>query len=136
MISITLSFGGTVAGLALGQFGQANSSGAVALSVQEKSALSEVAFVYAAASQTSGCPIFQGASEGATLNVTLFDYGDAPFAPVEAILNGTLHVSDFNTVRPGSMGWVAVPLGGACAHADGQNVVLADAHGGEIQFVT
>jgi hypothetical protein len=137
MIGITLTFGGTVAGLALGQFGQANASGAVALSVQEKAVLTQVALVYTKSDQPRGCPVYRGSAEGTVLNMTLFDYGAVPFRPVEVVLNGTVYGSGFHAVQPNSMAWLWVGgSGGACMHASGQNVTIADAEGGEVQFVT
>lgn len=138
MMSLTLTFGTTLTGLALGQFGAVSNSGSVGASIDQQSSGTQIAYLFDTVSSQAGCPLYGGAPEGTVLSLTIFDYGSAKFTPTQLVVNSTLYFGSFPASLPGAMSTLSLTLtpSGSCAHPSGQTVLLVDTNGDEVQFAT
>lgn len=139
MVGVTISLGSLVTSLAVGGFGAAASSASFASSLQAQASGREVAFVDSSVGSQSSCPAYQGAQEGQTLVVTLFNYGSAAFTPDEFVVNGSVYYSSsFQSLQAGALGTYSVSLqpAGSCAHPTGQALMVVDPSGDEFQYAT
>jgi FlaG/FlaF family flagellin (archaellin) len=133
MVGVTLTVGGLVASSALGQFALANDSASISAMSQDTSARIQIGLVYIVAVSSGSCPVYGGYHEGTTVEISLFNYGGATFAPAEMVLNGTVYTGSYAILGPGSLGTYALTAT-ACAHSSGQTLVVADSMGDEVQF--
>ena len=135
MVGVTLTVGGLVASSALGQFAMANDSASLSATAQEASVRIRVGLVYFLAASNSSCPLYGGYHEGTTMEIAIYNYGGASFAPAEVFLNGTMFARDYAPLAPGTLGTYSLNTT-TCSHSSGQTVTVADAAGDEVQFET
>ncbi len=138
-MGVTLSFGGTIAGLAMTQFGQAASSASVAASVQQQSLGPELSLVLASVSNQGACSTYLGAPDGSLLSVVVFNYGTLAFAPSLVAVNGTVYASaSYPSIPPGGLTTISLSLSApnSCAHPSGLTLLIANLNGDESQFAT
>jgi hypothetical protein len=133
MVGVTLTVGGLVASSALEQFAMANDSASLGAMTQEASVTFHVGLVYLVAASSGSCPVYGGHHEGTTVEVAIYNYGGAPFAPAEMILNGTVYAGDYAPLAPGMLGTYTLKTT-TCSHSSGQTVTVADLAGDEVQF--
>jgi hypothetical protein len=132
MIGVTLSVGSMVAAAAVGQFSQATNAAAMGASIHESAIGMQLNLVYAAAAPTGSCPSYQGYKEGTSLTVSLFNYGDADFAPAVFFVNSTAYAGTYAPLAAGTMGTYVISLV-ACAHYSGLTVLALDSAGDGVQ---
>jgi hypothetical protein len=135
MVGVTLAMGSAVVVAAVGQFSTQANSASVGANLQRSSVEIRVSLVYALVAPSAGCPLDDGAQEGTTLMLSLYNYGSAPFAPAGVGVNSTFYQSTFPVLDAGTMGTYSIPLG-ACAHPVGQTILLFDSQGDEVQIET
>ena len=133
MVGVTLAIGGLVASSALGQFVLANDSASISAMTQESSARIQIGLVYLVAASSTSCPVYGGHQEGTTVEIAIYNYGEAPFNPAEIIINGTVYAGNYAPLGPGSLGTYALTVT-TCSHSAGQTVTVADSVGDEVQF--
>jgi hypothetical protein len=142
MIGVTLSFGGVVTGLAVGQIQASTNGDSQSVFAQQGSVGAQVTLVYGTVVQGSGGCVstYVGPdggiyAEGKSYDIVLFDYGSISFAPSEVFDNGTL-------LAPG--GYATIGSGpvsnmlslAACAHPSGQTFALVDSSGNVVTVGT
>jgi hypothetical protein len=135
MVGVTISLGSVLVAAALGSIGQAEGAASLGASLQQSASGRELSLTYDMVEPSGSCPRYMGATEGTTMTLALFDYGADAFAPVEIIVNSTIHQGNFSALSPGTMGQYTVALG-SCAHAAGQTITLVDALGDEAQVAS
>jgi len=133
MVGVTLTVGGLVASSALGQFAMANDSASLSAMTRESSARIQVGLVYLMAAPSGSCPAYGGYHEGTMVEIAIYNYGGAIFAPTEIVLNGTIYAGDYAPLAPGILGTYALKTT-TCSHSSGQILVVADSSGNEVQF--
>lgn len=133
MVGVTLTVGGLVASSALGQFVMTNDSASLSAMTQEASAEIQVGLVYFVAAPSGSCPVYEGYHEGTLVEIAIYNYGGAPFAPAEVALNGTMYPGDYAPLAPGMLGTYALKTT-TCSHPSGQTMMVADSAGNEVQF--
>ena len=139
MLGVTLSFGSVVASMAMGQLNQGTTSASLGTSLTAQSVGRQVALIYVTSASPGSCPAYEGAQEGTVLTVTLLDYGSQPFTPDQILVNGTTYYSNsYQALTPGIPRSYSVTLApaGSCAHPGGQNLMLTDTGGDEVQFAS
>jgi hypothetical protein len=135
MIGVTLTLGSVVVAAAMGSISEANGSAYAGSSVVQAASGVQLGLVYATVASSSLCPAYQGAGEGTSLTVSVFDYGTAGFTPAEFVVNSTFYGAGYQGVGPGSMAQYSVALS-SCAHPSGLTIFAVDARGDEAQFGT
>lgn len=137
MVGVTLSLGGVVTAAAVGQFGLTSSSASASGGLEQSSSGRLVSLVYASVAPGSGgcAATYDGAVEGDSLTLVLFDYGSSAFAPTALVDNSTVFASAYPVTPAGGMATYTVTLP-SCAHASGQYLAVADNAGDEFEFET
>jgi len=132
MVGVTLSLGSAVVVAAIGSFGEADSTASLGASLQESASGVQLGLVYAAVPSVGSCPVYQGANEGTSLTLALFDFGTVAFTPMEFVVNSTVYTGSYSIIIPSAMSQYVIILG-TCAHASGLTIFVADAQGDEVQ---
>ncbi len=135
MIGITLSFGGLVTVAAVGEYTASAGSASLGSALQVSSSGVQVSFVYAFTASPGSCPTYDGAPEGTSLTVAIYDYGTSSFAPVLLADNSTLFTGNFAQLSPGTLQTYTLSES-VCVHASGQTVALAGSTGKEVEVGT
>jgi hypothetical protein len=117
----------------VGSIGQANGALSLGSSLQEESSGEQLSLVYVAVTPSGSCPAYQGVSEGTSLAISLFDYGTAPFTPVEFVVNSTVYGGSYPDISPGTMSQYSIVLG-SCTRSSGLSVAALDSRGDLVQF--
>jgi len=133
MVGVTLTVGGLVASSALGQFATANDAASLSAMTQEASVRVQVALVYLMAASSGSCPLYGGHNEGTTIEIAVYNFGGAPFAPTEIVINGTPYAGEYAPLAQGMLGTYTLNTT-TCSHSSGQTVLVADSTGNEVQF--
>jgi len=135
MIGATLTTGALVVAAAMGQAGLENAAASSGAAAAQYSAGVQLALIYLVVNPSSSCPVFAGYHEGTNLTFAIYDYGSQSFSPAVMALNGSEYFSAYAVVPAGGLGVFDLHLG-ACAHASGQTLLVADERGSTAQFAS
>jgi hypothetical protein len=135
MVGVTLAMGSMVAVAALGQFGLSNGSAAQNAALMQSASGVDLGLVFVSVLPSESCPQFMGYNEGATITVSIYNYGTSAFTPSEFMDNSSAFHGTYSTTPPGSLGDYTLNLG-KCTHSAGQTLLVLDSTGEGFQAVS
>ena len=135
MIGATLTTGALVVAAAMGQAGLENAAASSGAAAAQYTAGVQLALIYLVVNPSSSCPVFAGNHEGTNLTFAIYDYGSQSFSPAFVAVNGSEYFATYAPVAAGGLVVFDLHLG-ACAHASGQTLLVADGRGSATQFAS